>query len=482
MMAQTRFSAYQAFIALAIAVSSLSPVTPILAEAETGNPNVILVMCDDLGWGDVGFNGNTIIQTPNLDAMAASGLRFERFYAASAVCSPTRGSALTGRNPMRLGIPTANAGHLEKSERTLAEYLQTAGYKTGHFGKWHLGTFTRTERDSNRGGKENQSDHFTVPTDHGFEEFFSTEAKVPTWDPMIKPKDHPARLWWDPIDEPTPDNSTDYGTAYWDNKGKVTEGLRGDDSKIIVDRALPFIRKSVNENKPFFSVVWFHTPHLPVVAGPDMLARYSEYPKYEQHYYGCITAMDEQIGRLRATLRELGVARNTMIWFCSDNGPEGQADNAPGSAGPFRGRKRDLLEGGIRVPALLEWPEKIQGGTSSSLPCFTSDYLPTILEWVGIPRSQTPDSPLDGISLAAAIDRNSSVRPVPMAFHFGRQKALILNRFKLHMSGDRASLFDIQDDPGESVDLSGEYPLLTSQLRETLESWVIECAADRENP
>ncbi len=153
---------------------------------------------------------------------------------------------------------------------------------------------------------------------------------------------------------------------------------------------MPFIEKAVAGQKPFFSAIWFHTPHKPVVVGPKYRTVYSSYSEGEQHYYGCITAMDEQIGRLRAKLKELGVDENTMIWFCSDNGPEGRKleGTSRGSAGPFRGRKRDLLEGGVRVPALLVWPEKVKKHSKIHMPCVTSDYFPTIIDILGIDKYQ----------------------------------------------------------------------------------------------
>lgn len=452
-------------------------------KSETKHPNVILIMCDDLGWGDVGFNGNKTIKTPHLDAMAKNGLVFNRFYAASAVCSPTRGSVLTGRNPIRIGVPTANAGHLRESEKTIAEHLKKRGFATGHFGKWHLGTFTKTERDSNRGGKPNQDQHFTQPTDHGYDTYFATEAKVPTFDPMIKPMNHPAKTWWDPVDQVA--HQVAYGTAYWSPKGKVTNNLEGDNSRVIMDRVLPFIKKAASEEQAFFTTIWFHTPHLPVVAGPEMTKMYRGFSKYEQHYYGCISAMDLQVGRLRSTLRELGIHRNTMIWFCSDNGPEGSKNNAPGSAGHLRGRKRDLYEGGIRVPALLEWPHKIAPNQSTDLPAFTSDYLPTILEWVHIPFQETK-TPLDGMSLASLIESQEENRPIPMAFQYGNKRAWIQNRFKLHVSNfnkpnPAITLFDIKSDPSESNDISNRYPLLTKHMFKSLNTWAADCIAEAQS-
>ena len=149
-------------------------------------PNVILVMSDDQGWGDTGYNGHDTLKTPALDAIAAHGLRFDRWYAAAPVCSPTRGSCLTGRHPSRYGIKGANNGHVRGEEITLAEAVKRIGYRTGHFGKWHVGTLTRVGKDSNRGGARNL-DHYAPPWENGFDECFSTEAKVPTFDPMVTP-------------------------------------------------------------------------------------------------------------------------------------------------------------------------------------------------------------------------------------------------------------------------------------------------------
>ena len=304
-------------------------------------------MCDDLGWGDVGFNGNKIIRTPHLDAMAKAGLKFNRFYAAAPVCSPTLGSCITGRHPYRYGIPFANSGHMKPEELTLAELLKKQGYTTGHFGKWHLGTLTKTVKDANRGGPRG-SKHFSPPQANGFDVCFSTESKVPTWDPLLRPKGNNSSKWWDPVS--AAGEAKPYGTAYWNERGEsVTGNTRGDDSRVIMDRAIPFIRGAARRGQPFFGIVWFHAPHLPVVAGPRHTAMYAGHAKYAQHYYGCITALDEQIGRLRAELRALGVADDTVLFFCSDNGPEGQASSAPGTAANLSGRKRSLLEGGILV-------------------------------------------------------------------------------------------------------------------------------------
>ena len=347
----------------------------------TEPPNIVLIMCDDLGWGDVGFNGNKVIHTPHLDSLAKAGLRFERFYAASAVCSPTRGSVQTGRHPHRYRIHGANSGHMKPGENTLAELLRRRGYRTGHFGKWHLGTLTKTILDSNRGGPRG-IDHYAPPQDHGFDTCFSTEAKVPTYDPMLRPKNASGGTWWDPVTRTS--EAVPYNTRYWNEQGEVlNENLRGDDSRVIMDRVVPFVEEAAGQGKPFFAVIWFHAPHLPVVAGPRHTSMYAGHAKYAQHYYGCISAMDEQVGRLRSKLSAMGVEENTLIAFCSDNGPEGAREEAPGSAGPLRGRKRDLYEGGVRVPAFIVWPRRIRPERTTDFPAVTSDYLPTILEIIG---------------------------------------------------------------------------------------------------
>jgi len=457
-------------------------------QAADGNtkPNVILCMADDLGWGDVGFNGNKIIKTPHLDAMAAAGLKFNRFYAGAPVCSPTRGSALTGRHPYRYGIFTANAGHMREKELTLAEALKTQGYVTGHFGKWHMGTLTKTLRESNRGGPKGAK-NFSPPWKNGFDQCFSTEAKVPTWDPLLRPKTGNSRTWWDPVTGAS--QSKPYGTNYWNNGKRITDPLRGDDSKIIMDRAIPFIQNAAQDKKPFFTVIWFHAPHLPVVAGPKYTKMYKEHGKYAQHYYGCITALDEQVGRLRKELRTLGVADNTMLWFCSDNGPEGQQGKAPGSAGPYRGRKRSLHEGGVRVPGLLEWPSKIKPGSVTDFPASTMDYFPTVMAELGFKLKEQPQ-PIDGVSLLPLLEGKMTERSRPIGFQSGGQVSLVDNRFKLIRISPRQrkkkktanksnptpfQLFDLIKDPSEKTDIASRQPHVVKQMKKTLEDWQASC-------
>ena len=429
-------------------------------------PNIILAMADDMGWGDPGFNGNTIIKTPHLDAMAGASLRFDRFYSGAPVCSPTRGSCLTGRHPYRYGIWSANQGHMRRQEITLAEVLKTQGYTTGHFGKWHLGTLDPGR--SGKGAARNAARNFATPGMNGFDEWFSTEYGIRLWDPL-----------------------KDTVNPYYHNGKIATENLEGCDSRIVMDRAIPFIRTAVAAKTPFLAVIWFHAPHEPVVAGPEFLALYPGRAAGEQNYYGVITALDVQMGRLRKELRDLGVAENTMLWFTSDNGPEGDTGDrgtTRGSAGPFRGRKRSLWEGGIHVPGLLEWPARIKPGTTA-VPCSTLDYFPTTLEVLGFRLSGRPE-PIDGVSLVPLFEGKTSERPVPIPFETpggtgskpsrgSPRMALVDNRYKLltDMEGpeDIDQLFDLVRDPGETTNLAGQQPEVVRSMKGTLVEFRASC-------
>ena len=460
-----------------------------VATASEKRPNIILMMSDDQGWGDTGYNGHPVLQTPNLDAMAENGLRFNRFYSAAPVCSPTRGSCLTGRHPYRYGIFYANIGHLTAEEITLAEILQKKGYTTGHFGKWHLGTLTKTEKDSNRGGPDHAS-HYSPPWKNGFDFCFSSEARMPTWDPLLKPKGfNPRLLWWNRVTDIT--KTEPFGASYWTNGKKVEAKLRGDDSQIIIDRVLPFIREAVEHEKPFFTVIWFHTPHQPVVAGPPHIDWYSNLDEQRQNHFGCITAMDEQIGRLRTELSKLNVRENTMLWFCSDNGPAGVSGQGVGSTKGLRGRKGDLFEGGVRVPGILEWPARIKSPRITEVPASTSDYFPTVLD---VLDTKMPDKrPIDGISLLPLIQGQMTERPRPIYFESRDQTSLIENRFKIirfplrknkrdsaaaSTIDDKESpymLFDLIADPSEKNNLAARYPEIVRRMTGKLKTWRKSC-------
>jgi len=333
-----------------------------LANPSLKRPNVVLCMADDQGWGDMAYNGHPVLKTPNFDAMADTALRFDRFYAAAPVCSPTRGSVMTGRHPNRFGC--FKWGHtLRPQEVTIAEALKTAGYVTGHFGKWHLGSVCK-------GSPVN-------PGASGFDEWFSAPNFFDN-DPILS------------------------------REGAAVQ-TQGESSMVTVDAAIEFIRRHAGTHRPFLTVVWFGSPHGPHQAIERYRAPYEAHSKKLQHFYGEITGMDRAFGRLRKELRKLAIHENTILWYCSDNG------GLPGvGAAGGRGNKGRVYEGGLRVPAILEWPARIPNPRTTNIPCNTSDIYPTLLEIVGLRLGKQP--PLDGISLVPLIDDKMSSRPKAMGF------------------------------------------------------------------
>ncbi|WP_165075895.1 sulfatase family protein [Paludisphaera rhizosphaerae] len=326
-------------------------------------PNFVLVMSDDQGWGDMGYYGRPRLQTPNFDALAREGLRFDGFHSAAPVCSPTRGSVLTGRTPNRYGC--FQWGYpIRPQELTIAEALKQAGYRTGHFGKWHLGSVQAASPVS--------------PGASGFDVWASSPNYFDL-DPIL-------------------------------SEGGKAVPHQGDSSDVTVDVALKFIRASVAEKQRFLAVVWFgspHDPHEPLEA--DRLP-YAGMPKAQQNYLGELTAMDRAFGRLRNEIRELGIRDNTVLLFSSDNG----ALPAVGSSGGRRGAKGKVYEGGLLVPALLEWPERVKAPRTVKTPCVTSDIFPTVLELAGV--KVDPTRPLDGVSLVPLIEGRTETRPKPIGF------------------------------------------------------------------
>lgn len=444
--------------------------------------NMVFLMTDDQGWGDVAYNGHPRIETPNLDAMAAAGIRFDRFYAAASVCSPTRASCLTGRCNWRVNItrPTrADQGHLPQEEITIAEALRAKGYATGHFGKWHLGGFDR----------EMAGPHVMPPWQAGFDECFSTFNVLLTHDPYARPGKHGIRA------------------AYWHNgrnipfeEGQADPALRGDDAAIVMGKSIGFIRKQVAAKRPFLAVVWFHNVHTPLGKNPELMKRYADCPPQEQVYYSNITAVDTQVGVLRKELRELGVAQDTMLWFTSDNGPNlkgkktvryadaqgGKFNYTPiGSSGAFRGWKRDCHEGGLRVPGILEWPAKVKRPFATDFPAVTSDYFPTALDVAGIPLPA--DREYDGISLLPLIEGRVRRRERAIGFHANGMQAWTETRYKIvrTVKAKRGSsgaweLYDLLSDPFEENDLASERPEVVARMAKDFSLWASSVQADQQ--
>jgi len=336
--------------------------TPPLQADQTQRPNIILCMADDQGWGDVGYYGHPHLKTPVLDEMAASGLRFDQFYAACPVCSPTRGSVMTGRHPNRFGC-FSWGNSLRPQELTIAELLKEQGYRTGHFGKWHLGSVRE-------GSPVN-------PGNSGFDTWLSSPNFYEN-SPLLS------------------------------KNGHVVE-TDGESSMVTVDAAVEFMKDAKKE--PFLAVIWFGNPHTPHVALPKLKKQYADLSKAEQNYYGELTGIDESMGRLRESLSELGIRDDTLLWYTSDNGPQGRS---PGNARHLRGVKGSIYEGGMRVPTIIEWPKVIDTPRITQAPGNTLDILPTVLDLIGVEAPH--DRPIDGVSLKNVISGNDTPRTKPMPF------------------------------------------------------------------
>lgn len=328
---------------------------------EAQQPNIVLVMADDQGWGDMAYNGHPNVKTPNFDAAAATGLRFDRFYAAAPVCSPTRASVMTGRHPNRMGVFKWGFP-MRPQETTIAEALKTAGYSTGHFGKWHLGSVRSKSPAS--------------PGNNGFDEWYS------------------AVNFYD-------------NNSILSHKGKAVPS-EGESSMVAVDAAMQWMETV--KDKPFLAVVWFGSPHKPHRAAEEDRALYDDLPKDIQHFLGEVTGMDRAFGKLRDGLTKLGVRENTVLWYCSDNG----ALPKLGWTAGHRGHKGKVYDGGLLVPAILEWPAKIKSPATTDVRCNTSDIYPTVLNMAGVTVEKQPV--LDGIDLSPLVNGEKFARRKPMGF------------------------------------------------------------------
>lgn len=436
---------------------------------------VILLLADDLGAGELSSQGHPHISTPHLDALAADGLTFTRFYAAAPVCSPTRASVLTGRHPVR--TTTFAWGHdLPPAETTLPEILSARGVRTAHFGKWHLGS-VRAEADTSPGAQG-----------------YDTWAAAPNFFDL------------------DPDLSVN---------GEVVSH-EGEGSEIITARTIDFLRDAAEGDAPFFVTVWFGSPHDPHDALPEDLAAQAGAPESARAYCAEIAVMDRCVGRIRAELASLGLEDETLLWFTSDNGPRPPKvlERADSTAG-LRGSKGTLWEGGVRVPSVLRWPSRVAPGRVVDAPSGTVDLMSTVAAALDAPA---PTSGLDGTSLLplltgdadalaarglgfwvppvrgrpqhgdrilAAMARGEvhpeeappvvdpaflSASPLP-----GRA-AWVSGNHKLHAipgdGGVRYALYDLAADPAEREDLAEKDPALTRRLAAELEAWRTSAAGD----
>lgn len=409
-------------------------------------------MADDQGWGDTSYNGHPELKTPNLDDLAKSGLRFNHFYTAHFNCSPTRGSVMTGRHPDRYG--TFGPGSpIRAQELTVAKVLQSAGYATGHFGKWHLNGKNGDKNTTALPGRAILASDPLSPGKMGFDEWVSADNFFDL-DPVL-------------------------------GRNGVPEKFHGDSSDVTTDEALKFIHRQGKAGKPFLAVVWFGSPHGPHQALPGDKAAYAGLPEKDQDYYGELTAVDRSVGRLRAALRELKVSDNTLLWYNSDNG----GDAGPKSTGFLRGSKGTMWDGGLRVPGLVEWPARIPKAFTIDVPCSTLDIYPTVLEATGaVAKNQI--QPLDGVSLIPFFEQKTAARSKAIPFWAHGKKgsghaALIAWPYKLHLDPNErkkkartegntlpsALLFDLSKDPKETTDLAAQQPERVAKMKAELEAW-----------
>jgi len=458
-------------------------------------PNIVLLMGDDHGWDETGYNGHPHLHTPVLDEMAASGLRLDRFYSAHPSCSPTRGSFVTGRHPNRYG--TFSPGYsIRPEEITIARLLQDAGYLCGHFGKWHLGP-VKAASPTNPGA---MGFHHWVSHDNFFE-----------LDPWFSRDGGPPQQYF------------------------------GESSEIVIEQTLKFLQRAQANDQPFFAVVWYGSPHEPYSGLAKDLALYENLPaeyatqlvkltsnetglatqrprdQVLQERYAEITAMDRSIGMLRQWLADHQLRDNTMLWYCGDNGTSGDGI----VTSPFRGQKGNHYEGGVRVPGVIEWPAQVSQPRTSAVNAVTSDILPTLCDLLDIPL---PNRPLDGISLKPLIEGSMDARPAPICFwsfvasnvskgkpyiepelqagttplvkkagdlytrnfnnfHYNEireqdyqgARVILDNRYKLVLDGEgkqpKTELFDLREDEAETKNLAADKPEVVTELKQQLRQW-----------
>lgn len=361
----------------------LSLFAPLVSAAP---PNIIIVLCDDLGYGDLGCYGHEIIKTPRIDAFAKESVMFTHCYSAAPNCSPARTGLMTGRTPWRVGvtnwIPFMSPMHVRESEITIATLLRDGGYSTCHAGKWHLnGMFNLPGQPQ--------------PDDHGFDHWFATQNNA------------------------LPNHKNPYNFVRNDIPVGPLEGYAG---PIVIDEAVSWLREGRDKEKPFFQFICFHEPHEPIATNPKYENLYKEYPDPARRaHHGNITQMDDAFGTLLDALDELNLRRDTIVFFTSDNGPAITGMHPYGSPGALRDKKGAIYEGGIRVPGIVRWPGVIDAGTVLDEPVSALDILPTLCDITGI--AAPADRALDGTSLLPLLHGDSLVREKPLYWHFNRAKS-----------------------------------------------------------
>jgi arylsulfatase A len=418
-------------LTLSVLLSAISPTRAAEKVEQAARPNLVYILCDDLGYGDLGCFASPVIKTPHLDHLAASGMKLTHCYAASPVCSPSRAGILTGRIPNRYGIRDwipANSGiYLPRSEVTVAKLLRATGYRTGHVGKWHL--------NSTMDGSE------PTPGNHGFDHWFATQNNA----------------------SPSHENPVNFV-----RNRKPVGPLVGNSSTLIMDEAIRFLH--AGKDQPFVLFVWFHAPHEPV-ATPEAFTRlYADIDDPTKRiYYGSVSLVDHEVGRLLKELDELKLRDNTFLMFTSDNGPETLrrykgAERSHGSPGPLRGMKLHVHEGGYRVPGIVSWPGHTRPGQVCAEPVCGLDVLPTLCELAGV--KPPADRAFDGASMLPIFDGKPVARATPLYWQYDRaistpwKVTLRQGSWKLLADGklEKFALYNLEEDVAEAKDWAARQP------------------------
>jgi arylsulfatase A-like enzyme len=425
-------------------IISISPSLTTLTWAASLRPSVVVMLADDAGWGDYGFNGNRQLQTPHIDRIAKEGAVLERFFVCP-VCSPTRAEWLTGRYHLRGGVTGVSTGQerLDLDESTIADAFRAAGYATGAFGKWHNG-----------------SQWPYHPMARGFDEYYG----------------HTSGHWGE----------------YFDPELELAGRMIREPGYIVdlcTNRAIDFIRR--NHDRPFFCYIPFTTPHSPWAVPAEDWERFRDRPITQQatlpdreviEQTRCALAMvenqDRNVGRVLATLSELGLEDGTIVVYFSDNGPNTMRWN-----GGMKGRKGTTDEGGIRSPGFIRWPEKIAAGTTVTAITAAIDLLPTLVSLAGIER--VGDQPLDGRDLTPLLlttdrDAASAVANWPDRMLFSTWAGKTTVRTQRHRLDDQGRLFDMLEDPAQQRDLSAVDPEKTARLQAAVQTWMAEMRQEGE--
>ena len=421
------------------------------ADEPAPRPNIIYIMADDLGWKDVGYHGSDI-RTPNLDQLAATGVRMEQFYAQS-MCTPTRAALMTGRYPFRYGlqtivIPSASKYGLATDEYLLPQLLKDAGYRTAIIGKWHLG----------------HGEYKYWPRQRGFDYQYG---------PVLGEIDYYTHKA--------------HGVTDWYRDNKVVEE-EGYATTLLGDDAVRFVQAQTAD-QPFFLYYAFTAPHAPYQAPQAMQDSYKQIADPSRRAYAAmITAMDEQIGRLLEALDERGLRDNTLIVFQSDNGGPrsamftGEIDMSkstiPADNGPYRDGKGSLYEGGTRVVALANWPGHIRPGSVVEQPMHVVDMYPTLAALAGI--QPTKNKPLDGIDVWATIAEGQASPRTEVVYNIGPFVASVREGdWKLVWKAalpSKVELFNIAQDPQEKTNLAAENPQRVAALQARIETLAQQAA------